>query len=216
MKLHYLLLLSAVLFGFSACNFEEQSKQLAEENISENMEATRSDEPEETTMSQSKAILEMTIEGKNYDTNCNEHYLNIAKESYGGEFSYSLRINFPENASQLNAFQLSFSEKEKIELPYEVELDFKKTATDSKLKTYLTVFYVDENNEVVQTSNDVGKIIITEWSEDKISMEVDTKLLLLKTVNAQGEGQTVHLKGTIDSSYPIVTMMNGATKEEVF
>jgi hypothetical protein len=216
MKLQKLILITFTLTGLSACNFEENAQQLTKEKIGEDMGVTVSDESEETNISQSKATLEMTIDGKNYDASCNEHYLNIAKEPYGDLTSYSLRINFDKNASQLNAFQLTFKQQGKIELPYEVELDFKKSATDNKLKTYLTVFYIDENNKVVQTSNDVGKIIITEMSEDKISMEVDTKLLLLSTVNTKGEGQTVHLKGTVQSSYPIITMMNGATKEEVF
>lgn len=216
MKLHYLILISCILIGFSACNFEEQAKQLLKENIENDTGETPSSESEETNSSQSKATLQMTIDGKKYDANCKEHYLNIAKESYEDVYSYSFRVNFDKTPSQLNAFQLSFRTKEKIELPYEVELDFKKSATDNKLKTHLTVFYVDENNKVIPTSNDVGKIIITEMSEDKITMEVDTKLLLLKTVNTKGEGQTVQLKGKVNSSYPVITMMNGATKEEVF
>ncbi len=216
MKSNYLLLLFSVSLVLNACNFEEKSQALSKERIAEQMRSTISDESEETTISKSKATLEMTIDGQNYNAQCNDHYLNIAKERSEDTYSYSLRINMDKNEYPLNAFQLTFQEKGKLEFPYEVELDFKKSATDRKLRTSLSVFYVDGNDKVIQTSNDVGKILITEMTEDKVTLEVDTKLLLLKTVNMKGEGETVHLKGKIHSIHPVVTMMGGATKEDVF
>lgn len=213
MKLQHFTALSLVCIMLFACNFDEKANQMLKEQIEKDTGAKI--ESDEEVISKSSATLQMTIDGKNYDAKCNEHYINIAKE-YNGETSYSIRYNFDKNDYRLNAFQLSFKLKEKISLPHEVELDFKKSSTTNKLKTYLTVYYIDEDNKMVQTSNDVGKIVITELSEDKVTMEVDTKLLLLKTVNLKGEGQTVQLKGTVESVHPIITMMNGATKEEVF
>ncbi|MGV6831872.1 MAG: hypothetical protein ACWA5P_10000 [bacterium] len=213
MKLQHLTALSLLCAMLFACNFDEKANQLLKEEIERDTGAKF--ETNEETISKSNATLQMTIDGESYEAKCNEHYINIAKE-YNGETSYSIRYNFDKNDFKLNAFQLSFKLKEKIALPHEVELDFKKSATTNKLKTYLTVFYIDDDNKVIQTSNDVGKIIITEFSEEKVTMEVDTKLLLLKTVNIKGEGQTVHLKGTVQSSHPIITMMNGASKEDIF
>lgn len=216
MNLRDLLLTSLIFTGLNACNFDVEIDERPKENMAQDMETPIADESEETSVSQSKATLEMTIDGENYDSNCNEHYLNIAKEGGEDMHSYSLRINMDENENKITVFQLSFKEKGKIELPYEVELDFKKSATDNKLKTYLTVHYLDENDKVVQTSNDVGTIIITEMNEEKVTLEVDTKLLLLNTVNIKGEGETVELKGKIQSTNPIITMMGGAEKEDVF
>jgi hypothetical protein len=219
MKLHYITLLSFVLIGTSACNFEEQIEKiekLERENAIEETESSNNEDSEVKSVSQSKASLELTIDDKNFDAECNEHYFNIAKERGEDMYSYSLRINLDKNKYKLNAFQLSFLEKGKIELPYEVELDFKKSATDNKLKTHLTVLYTDENDKVVQTTQDVGKIIITEMNEEKVSLTVDTKLLLLSTVNMKGEGETAHLQGKAHSIHPIITMMNGAKKEDIF
>ncbi|NRB59656.1 MAG: hypothetical protein HRU50_06880 [Winogradskyella sp.] len=214
MKLRYFTAFTLFLISLSGCNFNEKINKSIKEDI-ERDTGTKI-ETDETTTSKSKASLNMTIDGKDYNASCNEHYLNIAKETYSNDISYSFRVNFDKNDYRLNAFQLSFRAKEKIALPYEVELNFKKSATNNKLKTHLTVFYLDDNGNMIQTSQDVGKIIITEMSEEKITMNVDTKLLLLKTINQKGDTQTVRLKGQVYSSYPIITLMNGATKEEVF
>jgi len=215
MKYKYFIVVLFLAIGLSACKFGDKVKQEVKDQIAEDQKEDNSNKPEEENESQSKAIAELTIDGENFNATLNEHYVTIAKERTG-EISYRFSYNIDNDAYKLNTFQLSFRVKEKIEIPYEVELDFKKTATDRKLKTYLTVFYVDENGKRRQTSNDVGKIVITEMSEDKISMEVDTKLLLLDTMNTKGEAETVLLKGNVESSNPIITMMNGATKEEIF
>lgn len=213
MKLQHLTVLSLLCVMLFACNIDEKANQSLKEEIEHDTSAKF--ETNEEIITKANATLQMTIDSETYNAKCDEHYINIAKE-YNGETSYSFRYNFGKNGFHLNTFQLSFKLKEKIALPHEVELDFKKSATTNKLQTNLTVFYVDDDNQVIQTSNDVGKIIITEFSEDKVTMKVDTKLLLLNTVNIKGKGQTVHLKGKVESSFPIITMINGATKEVVF
>ena len=212
MKIQHLILTLFFLVSLSACNFDKKVNQMLKDEIAKDTGATFSDEE---TVSLSKASLAMTIDGKDVSNNCDAHYLNIAKETYGGDYSYSFRANIRDNKEGISAFQLSFRSKEKFN-SYEVELDFKKSSTGNKLKTFLTVYYFDDEGKSIQTTQDVGKVIITKMTEEEITMEVDTKLLLIKTVNLKGEGKTVHLKGTVTSSNPIITMLNGAKKEEVF
>lgn len=211
MKPHYLLLLTFVIAVLSACNSDKKSNILTNDKIKDDSEMTISDEPKKTNASQASATLEMTIDGKNYNASCAEHYLNIAKEPVGGLTSYSLKMNF-----NYLIFSFHSETKKKLYFLYEIELNFKKSATDRKLKNSLQAWYSDENDKVVQTINDVGKVIITEMSEDKIRLEVDTKLLIPATMNSEGEADTVYLKGTVLSLNPKIRMMNGATKEEVF
>ena len=215
MKSKNLLLASLVFIGLNACNFDVEIDENLKEEMQKEIESQQSEESEETTVSKSKAKLDLTLNGENYESTCNDHYLNIAKERGEDMYSYSLRINSDKNGNRITAFQLSFQEEGKIELPYEVELDFKKSATDNKLKTHLTVHYLDENDKRIQTSNDVGKVTITEMNEEEITLEVDTKLLLLNTVNIKGEGETVELKGKVHSTNPVITMLGGAKKEAV-
>jgi hypothetical protein len=214
MKIQHVITASVLFIGLSACTADMDVDDARKEQRSADTQGQNTSEKEPSATSKSNASLELTIDGENYDARCNEHYLNIAQEQ-SGEYSYSLRMNMNQNESRLTAFQLTFREEGKLELPYEVELDFKKSAVDNKLKTHLTVFYLDENDKIVQTSQDVGKIVITKLTEEEITLEVDTKLLLLNTVNIQGEGETVHLKGTVHSKHPIVSMLNGAKKESV-
>lgn len=213
MKLQHLIILTSIFIGLSACGGESPTEQSGEE-VAQDEGNTASDAPEDANASKSKATLELSINGKDYTTNCGEHYLVMAKEP-GGKISYSIRINPKGEEAPLKAFQLTFWVEEKIKLPYEVELDFKKSATTNKLKTSLRVHYVGENNEVVQAVNEIGKIIITKMDEEEMVLNVDTKLFLLKTMNMKGEGETVELKGTVRSSNPALSLMGGATKEEV-
>lgn len=117
MKPHYLLLLTFVIAVLSACNSDKKSNILTNDKIKDDSEMTISDEPKKTNASQASATLEMTIDGKNYNASCAEHYLNIAKEPVGGLTSYSLKMSFDKNEFQLLNFQLSFRDKEKIVLP---------------------------------------------------------------------------------------------------